>query len=261
MTTSGERGGLLGWLMPMSIALHVALVVWLPRGGRASNAHLVLPPPVIEIAEAVLPVPKIEEVPPPAPIEPRPEPVRMTTPTPTRAPQPLEQAATPSRAPPAPPSNERTASTDAPLDFTATALSNEGPGIVVGGNGGGGTRGGSSRAAMVASAPATASAPPTFVPASSLSKAPRAPGLDAALERNYPADARRSGISGRAMLRVAIHADGRVGRVVKVSESFAGFGEACAKTVRDARWEPPLDRDGRAVATEITYVCEFEVRS
>jgi hypothetical protein len=49
--------------------------------------------------------------------------------------------------------------------------------------------------------------------------------------------------------------------VSRVSETYDGFGSACERTVRAGRWEAPLDREGRAVATEITYVCRFEVRS
>jgi protein TonB len=99
------------------------------------------------------------------------------------------------------------------------------------------------------------------VPPSSLARRPRAPGLDAELERHYPLDARRSGISGTASLRVRLLADGRVGEVHLVSESWTGFGLACERTVRAARWEPPIDREGTPVATEITYTCRFEVRS
>jgi protein TonB len=134
---------------------------------------------------------------------------------------------------------------DGPADFTATVLSNAAPGPA---------------SKIVVNAPSPP-AEPKIVPASSLSRRPGAPGLDAELERNYPIDARRAGISGTARLRVRILADGRVGKVENVFESHPGFGEACAKTVRAARWEPPLDSDGRAVATEIVYVCKFEVRS
>jgi hypothetical protein len=55
--------------------------------------------------------------------------------------------------------------------------------------------------------------------------------------------------------------DGRIGKVERVSESYSGFGEACERTVRAGRWEPPLDREGHPVGTEIKYVCKFEVRS
>ncbi|MBX3264141.1 MAG: energy transducer TonB, partial [Labilithrix sp.] len=136
-------------------------------------------------------------------------------------------------------------------------------GFVVLVGGGGGAR----EAAPVAAPPPVAArapaAPPPMrvVPPSSLSRRPRAPGLDLELERQYPAEARRSGISGTAVLRVRILPDGRVGEVRVQSESWAGFGPACERTVRAARWEPPIDRDGAPVATEITYTCRFEVRS
>lgn len=102
---------------------------------------------------------------------------------------------------------------------------------------------------------------PAVVPAKSLGRLPRAPALDRELERNYPTDARRAGVGGSATLRLQVLPDGRLGRVDQLSESYPGFGIACERTVRAARWDPPLDRDGRAVATEIKYVCRFEVRS
>lgn len=102
---------------------------------------------------------------------------------------------------------------------------------------------------------------PVVVPAKALGRLPRAPVLDRELERNYPADARRAGIAGSATLRLQVLSDGRLGRVDHLSESHPGFGQACERTVRAARWDPPLDREGRAVATEIKYVCKFEVRS
>jgi protein TonB len=121
-------------------------------------------------------------------------------------------------------------------------------------------------APIVAAPPAPAAPPrvdpgPPLVPAKSLGRMPRAPALDRELERNYPADARRAGISGSATLRLQVMPDGRLGRVQQVSESHPGFGPACERTVRAARWDPPLDREGHAVATEIKYVCKFEVRS
>jgi protein TonB len=148
---------------------------------------------------------------------------------------------------------------EGPLDFTASTLSNvarnEGE---QGGTGRGGAPG-TRAAAGPSSGPARSE--PAIVPVAALGRAPRAPGLDRALERNYPSDARRAGIAGKAVLRVRIQADGRVSVATSLSESYPGFGDACARTVREARWEPPLDREGRAVATEITYVCLFEVRS
>jgi TonB family protein len=80
------------------------------------------------------------------------------------------------------------------------------------------------------------------------------------LEQNFPPRARAQGVAGSARLRVTILADGRVGdtRILHESGDY-GFGSACIKTLRARRWQPPLDRSGAPVSTEITYTCEFEV--
>jgi len=224
--------------------MHLTLVATLPRG---AHGPVHARPTVIELAEAPEP-PRAPEPTPEAPERAPSELRQAARPRPAGAPRPASRASTPSEAPPS----------EAPIDFTNTTFSSEGPGLAIGGGGSGGP---AVRTAAPAIASAVIPAGPRFVPASSLSRGPRAPGLDAALERNYPPDARRNGVAGKAMLRVAILSDGRVGPVKQLSESSAGFGEACAKTVRAARWEPPLDREGRPVATEITYACKFEVRS
>jgi hypothetical protein len=56
-----------------------------------------------------------------------------------------------------------------------------------------------------------------------------------------------------------IEPDGRVRSVTLAGESFAGFGDACKKTLIGSRWSPPRDHDGRAVATRIRYTCRFMV--
>jgi len=43
------------------------------------------------------------------------------------------------------------------------------------------------------------------------------------------------------------------------SESESGFGAACRATVLGSTWTAPLDREGNAVATRISYTCRFEV--
>jgi TonB family protein len=134
---------------------------------------------------------------------------------------------------------------DVPVDFT---LESAGPAAV-------------SEAKAAPKAPPPAPTPTrTVVPVSELARRPHAPDLDAELERNYPIELRRAGIPGRASLRLQISPEGRVGSIEVVSESHAGFGDACVRTVRQSRWEPPLDVEGRAVATAIIYVCSFEVR-
>lgn len=251
-----EQGGLLRWILPASIALHVVTFAWLPSTHH-SPPKLPPPPLVLEVAD----------VPPPAPAPAPPTPEPTAEPTPEAAPP---RAA--SRAPAAPANVARGAreaapasapASEAPMDFTSTVFSNDGPGLAVGG--GGASLSSTAPAPAAASLPLrrapVAPAPPRLVPPSSLARRPRAPGLDTELERQYPAEARRSGISGSAVLRVRILSDGRIGEVRIMSESWTGFGPACERTVRAARWEPPIDRDGAPVATEITYTCRFEVRS
>lgn len=110
-------------------------------------------------------------------------------------------------------------------------------------------------------APARSAAPvaPSLVASGDLSEKPRPPALDAALRRHYPAEARMRAISGSASLRVRIDADGRVRSASLLSESFAGFGDACRSAVVGSRWSPPRDQAGRAVATEVRYTCRFVV--
>jgi protein TonB len=101
--------------------------------------------------------------------------------------------------------------------------------------------------------------PPASVPLANLSRKPSPPSLDAALERNYPAEARRRGIGGRAVVRARIDRSGRVESVSVKSETDAGFGEACRRTLLGTRWTAPIDRDGQPVATEVSYACRFRV--
>jgi TonB family protein len=100
---------------------------------------------------------------------------------------------------------------------------------------------------------------PRLVGLGDLSSRPSPPALDGALQRNYPADARRRGLGGTASVRVRIDSDGVVRTVSMLNESSAGFGEACRRTVRGSRWSAPRDRAGQAVATEVRYTCRFVV--
>ena len=236
----------LGWIVPLSLVVHAVVITALPAARRAV-AKLPPPPVVLDFA----PPPEPPPPPPPAP-EPEPTPAPAAAPVARVASAPVAARA---EAPRAAATNDAPAG---PVDFTSTTFSGDGAGVAVGGGGGGG--GGTAPAAAKAPAAAVA-AGPRLVDARSLARKPRAPGLDAELERQYPAEARRSGIAGTAVLRVRILPDGRVGPVNVVSTTWAGFGPACERTVRAAQWEAPLDREGSAVATEITYTCRFEVRS
>jgi protein TonB len=100
---------------------------------------------------------------------------------------------------------------------------------------------------------------PEALPAASLSRRPVPPALDDALRKHYPAAARRRGLEGEAVVRVRIDADGRVRIASVVSETAAGFGEACRSTVVGSVWTAPLDRSGAPVATHARYRCHFHV--
>jgi TonB family protein len=115
-------------------------------------------------------------------------------------------------------------------------------------------------AAPAVTAKPAALPPVAVVAAADLAQKPRAPALDAALARNYPAGARERGASGTAKISVRIDPDGRVRRARVVSESEPGFGSACRATVLGSTWTPPRDRAGNPVATDVGYTCRFEVR-
>jgi len=204
--------------------------------------RVVLPPP----PPAILPEPPAPVPEPPAPPPPRPRP------TPAR---PAADPA-PARLEPAPePAPERVSAPPA-------LLADTGPAAV----GGVVQLPGASIGALVTTKPLLA-APPRGVAApaaalaklSDLSRKPHAPSLDAALRQNYPAALRRRGTEGQAEVRVVIDARGRVGDVAILSESAAGFAEACRKTLLGSRWSEPLDRDGNAVSTRLTYRCRFQI--
>jgi TonB family protein len=98
-----------------------------------------------------------------------------------------------------------------------------------------------------------------FAPLQDLSIRPFPPDLDGSLRSNYPPEARARGIGGSARVRARVEPDGRIKSATLVEETFAGFGEACRRTLTGSRWSPPQDRSGRPVATEIVYTCHFEV--
>jgi TonB family protein len=85
------------------------------------------------------------------------------------------------------------------------------------------------------------------------------PPLAAALERNYPALPRAQGRSGEAKVRALIDQQGRVSSATVTSESAAGFGAACQKTLLQSHWTAPLGQRGEPSATFVNYRCKFEV--
>ncbi len=235
-----RRGATLAWLVAVSVAAHVAILGALgPLGARGGPARR--RPVEVTMEVAARPV-----VSPPAASAPKPRAV-------------ARRLAVRVSAPAAPPP-VRPARDDAPAEFSGVTLTNDGAGpgwASAVGNGGAmrapiGTPGGK----LV---PARAAEPP-LVALASLSRAPAPPDLADVLERHYPEAARRQGLAGQAVLKARIPPDGHPRDLVLVSQSTLGFGDACRATLRDSVWTAPLDREGRAVATLVTYTCRFEVR-
>lgn len=226
-----------------SLVVH-GLLVWRLS---APEVRLPKPPPlIVELAPAKPPAQPIAER------QPEPPPQVNAAPEPRpRAERPARSSAqaraTPSPEPPV---------AAAPLDLRDVAFSNVGVGVVLG---------------PVANAPPESSsraAPPVSPPPrpsvatvalANLSKKPIAPKLDDVLRRNYPPGHRQAGTAGHASVRVSLSERGRVTSVHITTESAPGFGEACKQTLQQSQWSAPIDRDGRAVRTELTYRCKFSI--
>lgn len=95
-----------------------------------------------------------------------------------------------------------------------------------------------------------------------LSRGPQPPSADllnAALERSYPKGARAQGVEGVARIRLRVHATGKLQPLATLSETYPGFADACKLSLREMNFQPALDKAGQAVATDITYKCDFTV--
>src|SRR4051812_46235189 len=249
--STGWRG--LALLLVISVAAHAALFngVGRVRHHAAGKPHKRTP---TEGTVTVAPPP-----PAPAPPEATPAPRPVAHKIAVRAP-----AAPPPDAPPPPPPEAET-----PADFSGTTLTSDGPGPGwASAVGNGETMHGpigrpgakvTGRARDGAAGPSPAKAAPV-VALASLSRPPSPPDLNDALERHYPEAARKQGTPGQAVLKARITAEGQVRDLVVVSQSAAGFGDACRATLRESTWTAPLDRDGQPVATFVSYTCRFEVR-
>ncbi len=102
--------------------------------------------------------------------------------------------------------------------------------------------------------------PPPVVAVADLARRPSPPSLDGLLYANYPLEARHRGEAGKAVVIARIEADGVVRSARVASATAPEFGVACQRTVVGSRWDPPRDRGGRSVATEVSYTCRFEVQ-
>jgi TonB family protein len=95
-----------------------------------------------------------------------------------------------------------------------------------------------------------------------LSKQPIPPSLRQKLERLYPKKARQEGVEGEAVIRLQIGPEGLPSKIRIVSESPPGYelGKACVEALEGEKWQPPIGKDGKPVATRVTYRCGFEIR-
>jgi protein TonB len=235
----------------VSLSLHVAAFGGLgdPRGDGAGRGRPKRPPTLVEMTVPPPPAPTAE------PVKPEAKPIRKVA-----LARPARIAAV--KAPPpaaAPPPAET------PADFTGTTLTNDGPGPGwASATGNGQTMNGpiGTPGAKVTGRSLDGGGEgsgPRVVGVSDLSQVPQAPDLASMLERYYPPDARRQGLSGKAVIRARIMPDGALRELKVVNESSPGFGAACRQTLQGSRWTPPLDRSGTAVSTYINYACRFEV--
>jgi periplasmic protein TonB len=217
----------------------------------------------MEVVQEPAPVPPPVEEPPPAPAEP--EPVQAPPPKPVvqKAPK------APKEAPPEPDDTPPAPAEETIADFSGTTLTGTGgwasavgsgapmngpigspTGVVTGRN-----------KAGVAGGVVGGTGERVLGPGD-LSRGPLPPGsdlLNAALERSYPKAARQQGIEGVARIRLRVHASGKLQPLATLSETYPGFAEACKTSLREVSFQPALDKVGQAVATDITYKCDFTV--
>jgi TonB family protein len=244
-------------LMGMSLGAHMAILAVLG----------LMPKPEIDHKPVEMEIVEPEPAPPPPP-PPAAEPPKAQEPPAARPKLAPRPAAAPKQVEPEP--SPPPAAAEAPVDLTGVTLTgNDGASWSSAVGNGEQLHGPAARIGKVTGRDragandgvvgGTGTAP--LVNEASLSRKPIPPeGMDALLEQNFPARARAQGVSGTALLRVRIHADGHVGEMQTLRETGEyGFGAACMKALRQRRWQPPLDRKGTPVTTEIRYSCEFEV--
>jgi len=95
-----------------------------------------------------------------------------------------------------------------------------------------------------------------------LSKRPIPPSLKQKLERLYPKKAKQEGVEGEAVVRLQVGPNGLPSKIQLITEDPVDykFGQICKQALRGAKWEPPLDKDGKPVSTRVTFTCGFEIR-
>jgi protein TonB len=219
----------------ISLAVHVALLVWLT----------VAPvPPVSPRRTTELVVVEVERPPPPpAPAAPpRPEPVEVTRPPPRRTAfrraQPPPNDTPPPEAKPAEPPPMVVGLT---LRSTTTAGTFDAP---VGNT-------------LAGKTPEKATNPASVMPSPvALYELDSQPTVIGDVRIPYPEDARSRGIEGTVVLSVLVDEGGRVRMVKVVSGPGGGLDQAAAKAVERIRFRPAL-RKGQPVPAQITYRYTF----
>jgi protein TonB len=76
----------------------------------------------------------------------------------------------------------------------------------------------------------------------------------------YPRAARARGLEGRVVLRAVVGRDGRVEEAITVAESAAMFDAAAVAALRQWRFQPGRDRDGKPVRVLIEVPIRFQLR-
>jgi TonB family protein len=144
-----------------------------------------------------------------------------------------------------------------PVRLTGVKFSNSGTFAL--GSGTGQPAGSASPSRATAPTAGPQRSPSRLVQLSDLSKRPAPPKLDARLQANYPQDQRRMGIEGEALLELILSEQGKVVDAQIRDQTAPPFGAACRKTLMGTSWSQPLDSNGHAVRTRLSYRCSFRV--
>jgi protein TonB len=215
----------------------------------------------MEVVEQPAPPPPVEEPPPVAEAEPVPAP--PPKPVVQRAPKAPKEPPPPEEATPPAPAEETIA------DFSGTTLTGSGGWATSVGSGapmdapiGAPTAAVTGRNKAGVAGGVVGGTGERVLGPGDLSRGPLPPSsdlLNAALERSYPKAARQQGIEGVARIRLRVHASGKLQPLATLSETYPGFAEACKSSLREVSFQPAVDKAGQAVATDITYKCDFTV--
>jgi len=255
-----------GWVV-LAIATHALFLGLMPNAPMGSGIE----DPLNVVAVAIIDEePLVAE---PEPEEESPEPEEPAEPEPVKPPPEPKTFKAP-KEPPKAPEEPPAAAPETPVAFDNIVLTNEGdepsswamdpgsgesregpigrPDAVVTGRSRDGTVGGIIGGTGIG----------VIVDVGDLSRQPIPPSLKRKLEKLYPKKARQEGIEGEVVIRLQIAPDGLPAKIRLISEDPAGYelGQACIKTLRGEKWQPPIDKAGKAVTSRVTYRCGFEIR-